>query len=85
LEIYVTDTGSGTVFGPYPVGTRIKYTEDATATPMAKPMGGNNGTGGNATAVDFHIIGNGDASVTAVDGSGNESDPVMCLVPPPPM
>ena len=82
LKIYVTDTGSGTVFGPYSVGLRIKYTEDPDAVPEAKLMGGNSGS--NATAIDYHIIGNGDAAVTAEDGSGNISAPVMCLVPPPP-
>ena len=78
LEVFVTDTGSGTVFGPYAVGTVIKYTEDADATPEVKTIGGPN------SAVDWHIIGNGDAAVTAVDGSGNESEPVDCLVPPAP-
>jgi hypothetical protein len=81
LEIFVTDTGSGTVFGPFAVGTRIKYTEDADAIPESKTIGSGNGQAG---AVDVHIIGNGDASVTAVDGSGNVSEPVACLVPPPP-
>ncbi len=28
LELFITDTGSGTVFGPFDVGTTIKYTED---------------------------------------------------------
>jgi hypothetical protein len=78
LEVYVTDTGSGTVFGPYAVGTNIKYTESPGATPDAKSIGGPN------SAVDVHIIGNGDAEVTAVDGSGNVSSPASCLVPPKP-
>ncbi|MEA3338254.1 MAG: hypothetical protein U9R25_20385 [Chloroflexota bacterium] len=84
LEMFVTDTGSGTVFGPYPVGTKIKYTEDSNATPIAKLMGGQ-GQGNQAHAIDWHIIGNGDAAVTAVAGSGNMSVPAACLVPPPPM
>ena len=78
LQMFVTDSGSGTVFGPYAVGDVIKYTEDSAATPEAKPIGGPN------SAVEVHIIGTGDALVTAVDGSGNISDPVSCLVPPPP-
>jgi len=77
LEVYVVDTGSGTVFGPYPVGTVIKYTEDDDATPEAKPMGGPN------SEVDWHIIGTGDAEIRVVDGSGNVGT-VYCLVPPPP-
>jgi hypothetical protein len=82
LELFVTDTGSGTVFGPYAVGTKIKYTEDSTAIPVAKKIGSNKGA---ADAVYVHIIGNGDAQLTATDQSGNTSVPVYCLVPPPPM
>ncbi len=82
LELFVTDTGSGTVFGPYPVGTKIKYTEDSTAIPEAKKIGSDKGK---ADAVDVHIIGNGDPQLTATDQSGNTSVPVSCLVPPPPM
>ena len=85
LVLFVLDDGSGTVFGPFAVGTKIKYTQDDEAIPEISPMGGNNGNGnGNGTAVDWHIIGNGDAQLTALDQSGNESDPVSCLVPPPP-
>lgn len=77
LSVYVVDTGSGTVFGPYPVGTVIKYTESDDAVPEAKPMGGS------GSEVDWHIIGTGDAEVRVVDGSGNVTA-VACLVPPPP-
>jgi hypothetical protein len=78
LAIYVVDTGSGTVFGPYPVGTNIKYTEANGAPPSEKKMGSG------SDAVDVHITGTGDAEVYAVDGSGNVSESVFCLVPPPP-
>jgi hypothetical protein len=78
LQIYVVDTGSGTVFGPYAVGTNIKYTEANGAPPSEKKMGSN------GDAVDVHITGNGDAAVYAVDGSGNVSSAGSCLVPPPP-
>jgi hypothetical protein len=78
LMIYVVDTGSGTVWGSFPVGTNIKYTEANGAPPKIKEMASD------TDAVDFHIIGNGDAAVYAVDGSDNQSDPVFCLVPPPP-
>jgi len=78
FDVFVTDSGSGTVFGPYAAGTVIKYTEASGATPEAKTIGGPN------SAVDWHIIGNGDARVTAIDGSGNTSAAVSCLVPPPP-
>ena len=47
-EFFVVDTGSGTVFGPFPSGTRIKYTEAPGAAPEQKPMGGPN------SAVAYH-------------------------------
>ncbi|MBY5163022.1 vWA domain-containing protein [Salsipaludibacter albus] len=75
LEVYVTDTGTGTVFGPFANGDDIKYTEANGATPSVKPGPGQ---------VEWRIKGQGDAQVTAVDGSGNVSDPVDCLVPNPP-
>jgi hypothetical protein len=68
-------------FGPFAVDDVIKYTQDDEATPISKKMGSDKG---NAGAVAAHIIGNGDASVVAVDGSGNASDPLECLVPQPP-
>lgn len=77
-QVFVTDEASGTTFGPYAPGTVIKYTQAPGGTPNAKGIGGAN------SAVTVHITGNGDALVTAVDGSGNVSDAVSCLVPPPP-
>ena len=76
-EIFVMDGGSGTVFGPFASGTRIKYTE-ANRAPAQRPMGGP------GSAVAWHIWGTGDALVFAVDDDGNASDPVACLVPPQP-
>jgi len=81
LQVFVVDTGSGTVFGPYPVGTNIMYTEAPGATPTAMPIGSSTGQAG---VVSVHIVGTGDAAVYAVDGSGNTSARVPCLVPPPP-
>lgn len=75
-EVFVVDTGSGTVFGPYASGTNIKYTQDPDAAPSEELMG----PGGNTV----HLKGTGDAAVHAVDASGNVSDPVSCLVPAPP-
>jgi hypothetical protein len=77
-KVFVVDTGSGTVFGPFASGTNIKYTEDPTATPSQTKMGSS------TSAVTWHIIGKGDAAMYAVDASGNQSSPVSCLVPPPP-
>jgi hypothetical protein len=76
-EIFILDGGSGTVFGPFASGTRIKYTE-ANRAPTQRPMGG---TG---SAVAWHLWGTGDAWVYAVDDDGNASDPLGCLVPAPP-
>lgn len=81
LQLFVTDTGSGTVFGPYAVGTVIKYTQDPSATPEVKSMGSDTGRAGD---VEAHIIGTGDAAINSFDGSGNVSATVYCLVPPPP-
>ncbi len=78
LEVFVTDDGSGTVWGPFDVGTRIKYTQAPGGKPSQKLIGGS------GSAVAWHLTGNGDALVTVVDGSGNVSDAVSCLVPPPP-
>lgn len=79
--VFVTDGGSGTTFGPFPSGTRIKYTQAPGATPSIRPRDDNNGQ---AVAVNWHIKGTGDALVHAVDNSGNQAAAVSCLVPPPP-
>ena len=80
LQLYVKDTGSGTVFGPFTNGTRIKYTESG-ATPGQKAMGSGSGQAG---AVAWHINGTGDAVTYAVDPADNQSAETTCLVPPPP-
>jgi hypothetical protein len=74
-QVFVVDTGTGTVFGPFPSGIDIKYTQAPAVTPSSEPMAGE---------VEFHIKGQGDAAVYAVDASGNVSATVSCLVPPPP-
>lgn len=77
-EIFLVDTGSGTVFGPFTHGTTVKYTQSPGATPTQKQIGGP------GSQVQWHIKGTGDAAVFAVDASGNESAQVRCLVPPQP-
>ena len=72
-QVYLRDTGSGTVWGPFASGQKIKYTENG-AKPSIKPMPGG----------IVKITGNGDAEVFATDFSGNSATPVACLVPPPP-
>ena len=75
VEVYVRDSGSGTVFGPYANPTNIKYVQAPGGSPTEEPGPG---------VVDVFLKGTGDAQVHAVDGSGNISEPVDCLVPPPP-
>ena len=72
-QVFLRDTGSGTVWGPFASGQRIKYTENG-ATPSIRTMPGG----------ILKITGNGDAEVYATDFSGNTSAPVACRVPPPP-
>jgi hypothetical protein len=74
-QIFVVDSGTGTVFGPYPSGTNIKYVQAPGATPSVSAMTG---------AVGFIIKGQGDMQTYAVDGSGNQSASQSCLVPPSP-
>jgi len=74
-EIFVADTDSGFVAGPFPSGTNIKLVQAPGATPNVKPGPGE---------VDWIITLNGDANVFAVDDAGNVSPIAVCLVPPPP-
>ena len=53
----------------------MKITESDDEGPLSKSMAG---------VVVAHLILRGDALVYAVDASGNQSDPITCLVPPPP-
>lgn len=73
-EVYLRDTGSGHVWGPFASGQRIKYTE-ASSGPSQKALGGSD---------ILHLTGTGDAELYAEDFSGNVSAPVACLVPAPP-
>jgi hypothetical protein len=73
VDVFVHDTGSAAVFGPYPAGTVIKLVQAPGATPSVKP-----GTG----AVDYKITLKGDASIVGVDDAENVSTPVVCEVPP---
>jgi len=81
VELFVEDQGSGAVFGPFLDRDKIKYTEAPGATPSSKTIGS---TTGQAGAITVHITGTGDMGVFGEDASGNESDLVFCLVPPPP-
>lgn len=72
-QVFLRDTGSGTVWGPFESGQKIKYTQNG-AKPSSKPMPGG----------IVKITGTGDAEVYATDFSGNTAAPVACLVPRPP-
>jgi hypothetical protein len=74
-QIFVGDGGSSFVAGPFSSGAVVKITQAPGATPTSKKMAG---------VVVAHITLRGDALVYAVDASGNQSDPISCLVPPPP-
>ncbi|TNM48319.1 HYR domain-containing protein [Nocardioides albidus] len=74
-DVYLRDTGSGHVWGPFASGQRIKYTEAASG-PSQKQLGDSD---------IVHLTGTGDAELYAEDFSGNVSAPVACLVPAPPM
>jgi hypothetical protein len=74
-QVFLRDTGSDTVFGPFHGGVAVKYTQAPGASPGQKTMAG---------AVAWHITGKGDAQVYARDASGNVSGDVWCLVPPKP-
>jgi hypothetical protein len=75
VSIFLTDSVSGEVFGPFESGTKIKLVQAPGVTPNQKPGAGD---------IDWMITIQGDAVVTAVDASGNVSEEVTCLVPPPP-
>jgi hypothetical protein len=74
-HIFIADSGSTAVFGPFVDGTRIKLVQAPGATPSQKP-----GTG----VIDWKITLKGDAIISATDSSGNPSTSVSCKVPPPP-
>ncbi|MCK5332764.1 hypothetical protein KAJ41_02795, partial [Candidatus Parcubacteria bacterium] len=77
IMIYVIDSESGVVFGPFVNGANIKYTENG-GTPKMKEMGSEKNS-----EVDWHIFGNGDMIVSATDSSGNTTE-TTCYVPPLP-
>jgi len=74
-SIFVGDTGSSFVSGPYPSGTKVKVTQANGAEPRALP-------GPDDIAV--HLLLNGDATVQAVDNEGAVSAVAVCYVPRPP-
>lgn len=74
-EIFVHDSGSSFVAGPFPSGTKIKLVQAPGATPSVSSGPG---------VIDWMIRLKGDALLFAEDDSGNVAGPISCLVPPPP-
>lgn len=72
--IYVADSASAFVAGPFKSGDKVKVTQAPGVTPVQKPGAG---------VMVAHILLKGDAVVVAVDASGNLAR-CLCLVPPPP-
>lgn len=72
--VYVADSASSFVAGPFQVGDKVKITQAPGATPSQKPGPG---------VIIAHITLKGDAIAVAVDAAGNRAS-CMCLVPPPP-
>jgi hypothetical protein len=73
--IFVGDTESSFVSGPYAPGTKVKITQTPGGTPRAKP---------GPKDIEAHIFLNGDARVFAVDDENLGSTEVICYVPRPP-
>jgi hypothetical protein len=73
--IFVGDTGSSFVAGPYAPGTKVKITQAPGITPRAQS---------GPKDITAHIFLNGDARVYAVDDEGLPSTQVICYVPRPP-
>ena len=72
--VYIKDSVSGFVAGPFSSGVKVKITQAPGAPPSVKPMAGD---------VPWHIMLNGDAVLMAIDANGNAAE-CSCLVPPPP-
>jgi hypothetical protein len=74
-SIYVGDSASAFVAGPFKSGDVVKITQDPTGTPGQEP---------GPRFIVAHIWLNGDPLLYAVDAAGNVSAAVDCFVPPPP-
>ena len=74
LEIYLVDSVSGFVAGPYQSGAQVKITQAPGVKPGAKPGSG---------VIVEHLLVKCDPSAVAVDAAGNTAT-TSCLVPPPP-
>jgi hypothetical protein len=73
--IFVADTGSPFIAGPFHNGDVIKLTQSPGKTPSQDPA---------PAPIVAHVHLKGDGSLYALDASGNQSEGVLCLVPRPP-
>jgi hypothetical protein len=74
LEIFLIDDATGTVFGPFEDGTKIKLVQAPGAPPRIRPGAG---------VIEWKIRIQGDAVLSVTDDAGNLTE-VSCFVPPPP-
>ncbi|MCK4786051.1 MAG: hypothetical protein KAV87_20000, partial [Desulfobacteraceae bacterium] len=81
IEIWVGTACGTMLFGPYPNGVVVKFTEAPGATPEEKKIGS---AKGQADTVAYHITLPSEPIIKAVDVSQNWSDCTICYVPPPP-
>ena len=72
--IFVTDSASGFIAGPFKSGDIVKITQSPNETPFQQP---------GPQDIVAHIRLQGDPLLSAVDAAGNVSSPVDCFVPPP--
>jgi len=75
LAIYVADTGSDFIAGPFASGDVIKLTQSPGKRPSQDPA---------PDPIVAHLHLRGDGLLFAVDAAGNESAGELCLVPRPP-
>jgi hypothetical protein len=76
--VFLQDTGSGMVLGPFASGVAVKYTQAPGGKARVTEMGSDENGG---TEI-LHVTGRGDPAVVGRDAMDNESDPLVCPVPP---
>ena len=71
LSCQIRDEGSKRVFGPYPVGTTMRYTKSSSRPPSAQKSGVN--------GIDYALVGSGNAYLIVTDASGNQKQALRDL------
>jgi len=75
--VFLVDTGSGVVHGPWPSGKAVKYTQAPGGPPSETEMADE---GGGIEVL--HVKGTGDPALRGKDASENACEPLVCPVPP---